>query len=297
MHGADRTEVIVEIGLSWHPGEVRRALLLCAVAVAACIAFVALAHGKTSRELDEPIQSVALGGRVHARVVLPPAYDARPRTRYPVIYFLHGLPASSGAYQGNDWLIDALEQAGPAILVMPQGARGGDTDPEYLDWGVGRNWSTYIASELPRFVDRHFRTIRGRSGRAILGLSAGGYGATIIGLRHLAGFSVVESWSGYFHPTDPSGTKALDRGPLATAHALVSILRADEKTRPTFVAFYVGSGDARFRAENKQLNNELDAARVPHAFAVYPGAHETALWQRHAKEWLRMALAHLAKPR
>jgi enterochelin esterase-like enzyme len=275
---------------------VRRALLLCAVAVAACIAFVALAHGKTSRELDEPIHSVALGGRVHARVVLPPGYDAHPHTRYPVIYFLHGLPATSGAYQGNDWLIDALEQAGPAILVMPQGARAGDTDPEYLDWGVGRNWSTYIASELPRFVDTHFRTIRNRSGRAILGLSAGGYGATVIGLRHLGEFSVVESWSGYFHPTDPSGTKALDRGPLATAHALVSTLRADEKTRRTFVAFYVGSGDARFRAENKQLNTELNAAHVPHAFAVYPGAHETALWQRHAKDWLRMALTHLAKP-
>jgi S-formylglutathione hydrolase FrmB len=276
---------------------VRRALLLCAVAVAACIAFVALAHGKTSRELDEPIRSVALGGRVHARVVLPPGYDTHPNTRYPVLYFLHGLPATSGTYQGNDWLVDALEGAGRAILVMPQGARAGDADPEYLDWGVGRNWSTYIATELPRFVDAHFRTIRTRRGRAILGLSAGGYGATIIGLRHLGTFAVVESWSGYFHPTDPTGTKALDRGRLATAHALVAVLRADERKRATFVAFYVGNGDARFRAENVRLNAELNGAHVPHAFAVYPGAHETALWQRHARDWLRMALAHLAKPK
>jgi S-formylglutathione hydrolase FrmB len=276
---------------------VRRALLLCAVAVAACIAFVALAHGKTSRELDEPIRSVALGGRVHARVVLPPGYDTHPNTRYPVLYFLHGLPATSGTYQGNDWLVDALEGAGRAILVMPQGARAGDADPEYLDWGVGRNWSTYIATELPRFVDAHFRTIRTRRGRAILGLSAGGYGSTIIGLRHLGTFAVVESWSGYFHPTDPTGTKALDRGRLATAHALVAVLRADERKRATFVAFYVGNGDARFRAENVRLNAELNGAHVPHAFAVYPGAHETALWQRHARDWLRMALAHLAKPK
>lgn len=296
MHGDDRSEVIVEIGLSWHPAGVRRALILCAVAVAACIAFVALAHGKMSRELDEPIHSVALDGRVHARVILPPRYDQHPHTRYPVIYFLHGLPATSGTYNGNDWLIDALEQAGPAILVMPQGARDGDADPEYLDWGVGRNWSTYIASELPRFVDSRFRTIPTRRGRAILGLSAGGYGATIIGLRHLGEFAVVESWSGYFHPTDPTGTKPLDRGPLATAHALVSLLRADEKKRSTFVAFYVGNGDARFRAENIQLDGELRSAHVPHAFAVYPGTHETALWQRHAKGWLQMALTHLAKP-
>ena len=246
--------------------------------------------------LDEPIHSVALDGRVHARVILPAGYDAHPHMRYPVLYFLHGLPATSGTYQGNDWLIDALEKVSPAILVMPQGARDGDTDPEYLDWGVGRNWSTYISRELPRFVDARFRTIRSRDGRAILGLSAGGYGATIIGLRHLGMYSVVESWSGYFHPTDPTGTKALARGPLATAHALVSLLQADEKTRSTFVAFYVGNGDARFRAENLQLDAELNRAHVPHAFAVYAGAHETALWQRHAAGWLKMALSHLSKP-
>jgi len=43
-------------------------------------------------------------------------------------------------------------------------------------------------------------------------LSAGGYGAVMLALHHLPAFSVVESWSGYFHPTDPAGENALDLG-------------------------------------------------------------------------------------
>jgi S-formylglutathione hydrolase FrmB len=257
----------------------------------------AVASGlKQNRDVDEGIVSVALNGRVHARVVLPAGYDDTTR-RYPVVYFLHGLPANAAAYRGNDWLIDELERAGPAILVIPQGARVGDRDPEYLNWGAGRNWETYVATEVPRYVDAHFRTIRSRSGRAIVGVSAGGYGAMILGLHHLGEFSVIESWSGYFHPTDPTGTVPLPREPAASAGNLVGDLESSERRLPTFVSFYVGRGDARFRSDNVRLDAELTAARIPHTFDLYPGAHTTALWKAHGTAWLRLALRHLTAPR
>jgi S-formylglutathione hydrolase FrmB len=204
------------------------------------------------------------------------------------------LPASSRAYLGNSWLAHSLRGAGPAILVVPQGARDADTDPEYLDWGKGRNWATYVSTELPQYVDKHFRTIATRSGRAIIGLSAGGYGAAILGLNHLGLYSVIESWSGYFHATDPSGTRALAVGPLAIAQRLIPELRRDEQTRPTLFAFYVGRDDSRFRTENVQLDRELTAAHASHVFELYAGGHETSLWQRHATGWFRLALSHLA---
>ena len=270
------------------------------VAAAAVVLVSAAGAGaaflRSNRDLDEGITSVALGGKVHARVILPAGYDDALRRRYPVVYFLHGLPGTGSSYQGNDWLLDAFATAGPAILVIPQGARDNDTDPEYLDWGRGRNWSTYVTTELPRFIDAHFRTIANRSGRAIAGVSAGGYGAAVIGLNHLSRFSVIESWSGYFHPTDPTGTQALARGPLTIVHQLIGKLQRDVRRRPTFLAFYVGKGDVRFRAENVQFDRELSAAHVLHSFALYPGAHQTSLWQRHAVAWLRLALVHLAKP-
>ena len=232
---------------------------------------------------------------MHARVVLPAGYDDTTR-RYPVVYFLHGLPAGSTAYRGNSWLISALEHAGPAILVFPQGARDSDTDPEYLNWGAGREWETYVAEEVPHYIDAHFRTIRSRLGRAIVGVSAGGYGATILGLHHLSSFAVVESWSGYFHPTDPTGTQPLARGAAANAHSLIGDLRASERQRPTFFGFYVGREDTRFRAENVQFDRELTSAGVRHVFEIYRGAHETSLWSAHSSDWLRLALAHLAPP-
>lgn len=273
-----------------------RRVTIVALVVLAAAAAAGAAILRQSRDLDETLRSVALSGRVHARVVLPPGYSDSKK-RYPVVYFLHGLPANAAAYRGNDWLIDALERAGPAILVIPQGARVGDTDPEYLNWGAGRNWETYVATEVPRYVDAHFRTIHSRSGRAIVGVSAGGYGAMILGLHHLAEFSVIESWSGYFHPTDPTGTVSLPREPEASARNLVGDLRSDEKREPTFIGFYVGRGDARFRSDNERFDAQLEAARVPHTFDVYPGAHTTALWKAHGTAWLQLALRHLTRAR
>ncbi len=270
-------------------------------ALAVLGASLALAPAASSRAVDTRLPSVALAGPIHARIVLPADYDASTK-RYPVVYFLHGLPAGPATYDQSHWLEQALAQVhGDAILVEPQGARAGDTDPEYLDWGKGRNWETFVSTELPRWVDAHYRTIANRSGRAIVGLSAGGYGASLVGFDHLATFSVIESWSGYFHPTDPTGTRALDRGSdAANAKASVHDLIADDLQagrRPVFFGFYVGRGDTRFRPENVELNQELDRAHLPHVYAVYPGGHTTALWQAHAVYWLQMAVNHLAAPR
>jgi enterochelin esterase-like enzyme len=245
--------------------------------------------------IDAEVSSVALGGPAHALVVLPPGY-ATSKRRYPVVYFLHGLPAGSSTYKGSAWLAGLAPQIGPFILVEAQGARDDDSDPEYLDWGDGRNWSTYLTRELPRYIDSHFRTIRSRAGRALVGLSAGGYGATMLGLNHLAEFSVIESWSGYFHATDPTGKSAIPAPGSANVHSLIAALAADESKRPTFIGFYVGRSDPIFVAENERLDRELSAASVPHRFALYAGGHETKLWADHAVAWLRLALAHLSNP-
>jgi enterochelin esterase-like enzyme len=253
---------------------------------------------RTGDVTDVVLPAPSLHGELRAAVVLPPDY-ATSGKRYPVIYFLHGLPATPFAYRGVGFLQRALAQLpADAILVAPQGARDGDGDGEYLDWGPGRNWATAVARDLPRYVDSHYRTVASRRGRALVGLSAGGYGAMLVALHHLPDFGAVESWSGYFRPTDPSGTHSLDLGSssanaLASGHALVARLKADERQRATFLAFYVGSDDARFRAENEQFDAELRAAGIPHVFRIYPGGHASAVWSAHASEWLGLALAHL----
>jgi S-formylglutathione hydrolase FrmB len=261
----------------------RRLSLLLLVAL--CV--VPSAAGRRIVSSDPEIASVALGGTGHALVVLPDGYDTSGLS-YPVVYFLHGLPAGPAAYRSLTWIATATPA--PAILVFPQGARVGDTDPEYRNWGTGRNWESFVARELPAYIDANFRTIAKRSGRAIAGLSAGGYGAAVIGLANLDRYSVIESWSGYFHPTDPTGTKSIAAGPNSNVHGLLARLRA----QPTFLGFYVGRGDDRFRDENEQFDKELSKAKIPHAFAEYAGGHESVLWRLHAHDWLALALAHLA---
>lgn len=163
-------------------------------------------------------RSPALSGTLPTLVSLPAGYRSGS-ARYPVVYFLHGLPATPQAYLSYPFVASSLAQTGRrAIVVQPQGARGGNADREYLDWDAGENWPEAISHDLVSCIDSHFRTVRSRFGRALIGLSAGGYGAFNIGLRALGTFGAVESWSGYFAATDPSGTKVLDLGsPAPTA--------------------------------------------------------------------------------
>jgi enterochelin esterase-like enzyme len=198
------------------------------------------------------------------------------------------------------WLDAAMDaQPKQAILVVPQGASGANTDPEYL----GR-WETAIAKDVPRAVDNRYRTIASRAGRAIIGLSAGGYGAMHLALAHLAEFGAVESWSGYFHPTDPTGDYPLDLGSAAkndaaNVHKQFAKLRSQLAKRPLYIAFYIGRNDqtGHFVAENQELNQELSAAQIAHVFKLYPGGHQQSLWSSEATTWLGLALNHLSGAR
>jgi enterochelin esterase-like enzyme len=150
--------------------------------------------------------------------------------------------------------------------------------------------------QLPRLIDSLYRTVADRTGRAIVGVSAGGYGAMLLGLHHLGLFGAIESWSGYFHPTDPTGTRSISARPWLSAHTFVASLRRAFAVHPTFVGYYVGSLDAKFRAENVEFARELSQAKVPFVFRMYPLGHTQALWSAQAPVWLSLLAAHLAAP-
>jgi enterochelin esterase-like enzyme len=275
---------------------------LAAVVVTAATTFVASTAGAASLKgsiSDGSFASTALKGTMHYSVYLPAGYATSTR-RYPVIYFLHGLPATATTYRSIEQLAAAVEASGrPAIVIGVQGARAGDTDPEWRNWGPGRNWETATAKELVAVVDARYRTIASRAGRVLIGISAGGYGATLIALHNPGVYSVVESWSGYFHATTPDGTAALDLGSSdandwANAHKLIPVAKrflTSYSTR-TYFAFYVGTDDALFREENVEFAAELRKAGLGAAvFRLYAGGHDWTLWSGHAVAWVGKALA------
>src|SRR5256885_1070587 len=64
----------------------------------------------------------------------------------------------------------------PLIIAMPMGSTGTFTDKEWVN-GIHANngWETFLARDVVRTVDRQFRTIPRGAGRALGGLSEGGY--------------------------------------------------------------------------------------------------------------------------
>jgi enterochelin esterase-like enzyme len=253
-----------------------------------------------ARTVSVVCKSPALSGTLPAQVYLPSGYSSG--RRYPVVYFLHGLPASPSSYQQNAFVASALASAGEkAIVVAPQGARDADSDREYLDWDAAEDWPQAISQDLTACIDARFRTIPARDGRALVGLSAGGYGAMNVGLRNLQQFGAVQSWSGYFVATNPAGTKVLNLGSTqADAAAKVPRgpqLKSQLQSLPTQIAFYVGRQDSRFLTMNRQYDASLTRTGISHIFHTYPGGHSAALWRSEAGKWLGWALSYLATSR
>jgi len=243
----------------------------------------------TTRKLEVP--SAALGGRAQeAYVYLPSGYAAHPRRRYPVVYLLHGFPGRPLAWLETvrmgvvDDSLGVRGRAQPAILVMPFGSTGTYDDEEWADGArPGNGWATFVARDLVRYVDAHFRTVPTRAARAIAGLSEGGYGAINIALHHPAEFSVVESWSGYEQPDKLRSIFGPKLQLLARNDPQTMLPRVASELRrlKTYFWFYSGTED-HFARQNRAFAHELARARIPHHYFESFGGHNWALWRKNA---------------
>jgi enterochelin esterase-like enzyme len=249
------------------------------------------------------VVSPALGGRTQtAYVYLPPGYAAHPHRRYPVLYLMHGFPGRPLAFLLTvrmGVLEDALaarHRIRPPILVMPYGSTGTFTDKEWAN-GIhpGEGWETFVARDLVRAIDKKFRTIPAGRGRALAGLSEGGYGALNIGLHHPGEFRVLESWSGYARADNVHAIFGGSPALLARNTPLTTLARAAPALRRahTYVWFYSGRQDP-LRVQNDAFAKELTLLNVAHRFLVVPGGHNWAVWRTHAQQALVAASRRLA---
>ena len=253
-------------------------------------------------EVTLHVASPALGGRRQEVVVyLPPGYDASPTRRYPVLYLLHGSPGTPHAFLHElrmgvlDDEYTALRRAQPLILVMPFGSTGQFTDEEWANgYRAKQGWETFFARDVVRAVDSRFRTVGSGAGRALAGLSEGGYGALNIGLHHPGEFGVLESWSGYANADllrsifGTSAARLRWNSPSLLLPEVAGSLRREH----TFVWLYTGSSD-RLRAQNAAFARTLAALHVRHRYFVVQGGHEWAVWRRFAPTAYLFAARHL----
>lgn len=242
------------------------------------------AHTQPARGFhDDAVQSTALGRSLKYRVLLPEGYD-RTAKRFPVLYLLHGLDGHYDDWSTRTELAERVRPL-PLIVVMPE---GGDSWYTNAADGSGR-FEDYIAIDLIRDVESKYRAIRARYGRAIAGLSMGGYGALKIALKHPGLFQAAAALSGALDATDPpfassfpSHTEEMGRifGPPAsdTRRDNDVFLLAENAARNA-PALYVACGESdRFLASNRRLVEILQKRGVAYAYHETAGAHAWDYW-------------------
>src|SRR5579863_8589934 len=142
------------------------------------------------------LNSRILKSTVHYCVYLPAGYDAgaatHPAKTYPVLYFLHGLGDNERTlFNSGGWtLLDDLHQQhkmGDFLIVAPEGRRS-----FYINSADGSVlYSDFLLREFLPQVERAYRILPGRAGRAISGISMGGYGALRLAFAYPELFSAV----------------------------------------------------------------------------------------------------------
>ena len=96
--------------------------LLVTIAAAAAFGVLTPAAAPATRRIDTGYSSRALGSTLHFEVYLPAGY-ASSSERYPVVYFLHGLPAGAVSYL----YYPASERHGANLLISSVLIRFGET--------------------------------------------------------------------------------------------------------------------------------------------------------------------------
>src|SRR3569623_1164760 len=180
--------------------------------------------------LDAPEVAGAMGNDTHRRlcVVLPASYATSGDRRYPVLYEFPGWGGDDAHYLQEPLKHDAVfTAAAPEVILVIVDTSTKAGSSYLVDSPRTGAWDTYLAKRVLPAVDERFRTIAPRDGRATGGLSTGGGGSLMWGLRHpeLIGVVTTSSPDGpdisdwLFGPPMPAWTLAMLRVEAATGGA------------------------------------------------------------------------------
>jgi len=218
---------------------------------------------------------------------------------FPVYYLLHGLSDDHTAWSRRT-SIERYVADMPIIIVMPNGGRSFYTDAIAPP---NAKYETFMTQDLIRFVDSTFQTIPAREGRAVGGLSMGGYGALKLALKHPDIYCAAvshsgavnwasQSWpqSGAAPSTDPTRSPewslVLGDNPKGGDDDIYAL--AERADRGTLPAISIDCGLDDFLLDhNRQLHSHLTDLGIPHDYSEYAGDHEWGYWDLHCRHALK----------
>jgi enterochelin esterase family protein len=225
-------------------------------------------------------------------VYTPACYDRNDKkTKYPVLYLLHGGGGDEDAWstlgrtcQILDNLI-AQGKARPMIVVMPNG-----NPNQYAAQTLGipvkadvktyassfDNYTSLVADIIP-YIEKNYPVIRNRSGRAVAGLSMGGGQSFFIAFRHPDLFANVGIFS-----SGLIGSSAIGGAPF-DAEALFPGFYTNPSKYNKFDVIYLSCGeqDSRIDGMLDFRDKLLDNGYKGVVWEQYPGNHEWKVWRRN----------------
>lgn len=266
--------------------------------------------------------SKTLGMQRHMYVYTPPGYN-RSKTKYPVLYLVHGGGEvdDSWVYGGRaQYILDNLIASGkakPMIVVMPNGnipvpnngaGNGGGANGPDAGSTPGSNAPNAARGEMAvkqrdlfisdlltgviPYVESNYRVIANRDSRALAGFSFGGSQT----LRAMYMDSDQFAYTGIFSMGIMVGSTA-GAGSIAGAASgsvadfnkdAATFLASPDKTNKMMKLIWIGAGkeDTVVGNSPKILDDTLTAHNIHHVYQEYPAGHSYATWHPALRDFL-----------
>jgi S-formylglutathione hydrolase FrmB len=260
-----------------------RSLAAASLALVAGLAPPARAEVRTAT-----FRSEALGRDVSYVVDLPPSYDSSPARRYPVVYAFHGLFEGPGFWERRELalILARLRQQGAVPEFLVVAADGGNS---FFVNGPSGRFEDMATRDLVAHVEKTYRVVPGRNGRAALGISMGGYAALRLAFGQPSLYRAVATHSAMLLERMPSTDQGAGRWHMAafnavfgnpidpvlwTANDPIALAgKADPKAVP---ALYLDCGtEDRYglAGGHRALDAVLNERKIAHALELVPGDH------------------------
>jgi S-formylglutathione hydrolase FrmB len=237
-------------------------------------------------------------GKASSVSVVFPDDPALPRP-WSVFYLLHGLSDDDTIWMRRTSIERYVERL-PLMVVMPDGGRGWYTNAQ-----VGYAYENDLIKDVIGLVDRTFPVRTERAGRAIGGLSMGGYGAVKLGLKHHEMFCSINSHSGALgilrqdwtaNPRIKDIAVELERI-FGTSHQggpedPFAIIQQIDHGRISPIRIDCGKADFLLD-QNRAFHKHLQSHHIEHEYEEFVGDHNWPYWDEHVQEAIAFHLRNL----
>lgn len=230
--------------------------------------------------------SASMNKNIKTCVIVPDNYK-KSKKKFPVVYLLHGYSGNYGTW------VKSFKEVSQQVDRYGFIAIG--VDGNYSSWYFDSpidptlKYETYIIDELVPFIDKKYKTIASREGRAISGLSMGGHGSLYLSLKHQDVFGAAGSMSGGVD-IRPFSEKWDIKNRLGAItdfpenwekNTVVNLIELNQNNNLKLI---IDCGvDDFFIDVNRELHQKMLALKIDHDYIERPGKHNIDYWENSLK--------------